>query len=95
MSYVHPKDVKSPREFWTLIDVLHEGKQNTHAVAIGEWEGERRLAMRWNGGDDKPAGNPQSRGIPTWFVLPKDYDASLIATLPMNKQTIAKALLAF
>jgi hypothetical protein len=93
MRYVDAKDVKSPRESWTLIDVLHDAGEGQHALALGEWDGERRLAMRWNGTKERPAGNPQSRGIPTWFVLPPDYNDELIGTLPEGKQVLAKALL--
>ena len=95
MAYVSPKDVKSPRESWTLIDVLFDGgEESTHALAVGEWEGRRCLAMRWNGTKDRPMGNPQSRGIATWFIVPDDYNAVLIPTLSPEKQIIAKALLA-
>jgi hypothetical protein len=77
-----------------LIDVLYDGGESEHAVAIGEWNGVRRLAMRWNGTEERPAGNPQSRGNATWFVLPPEiYDAGIIDKLPTNKQAIAKALL--
>jgi len=91
--YVEAKDVRSPREWWTLIDVLIDKGEDNYAVAIGEWEGVRRLAMRWNGNAEKPSGHPQSRGNPMWFMLPKDYDAAMVETLPENKQIIAKALL--
>jgi hypothetical protein len=29
--------------------------------------------MRWNGGKDNPLGNPQSRGLPTWFIVPEQH----------------------
>lgn len=95
MGYVDPKEVKSPREKWTLIDVLYDGGEGpgAHAIAIGEWDGRRCLAMRWNGWKQKPAGNPQSRGIATWFIMPNDYDKEIVAKLPTEKQIIAKALL--
>lgn len=91
--YVEPKDVKSPRDWWTLIDVLVTGGSEEHAVAIGEWDGERRLAMRWNGTKEKPSGHPQSRGNAMWFMMPTEYNAVLVETLPDNKKIIAKALL--
>ena len=28
------------------------------------------LAMRWNGNKENPLGNPQSRGLSTWFIVP-------------------------
>lgn len=93
MPYIEPKDAKSPRNSWTLIDVLHPGTAEEDALAVGEWMGVRVLAARWNGNDENPVGNPQSRGLPTWFVLPDRYNAGIIATLPPQKQAIAKALL--
>ena len=42
------------------------------ALASLVWDGKPSLALRWNGDDDNRLGNPQSRGIPTWFVLPDD-----------------------
>src|SRR5882672_9799977 len=93
MTYTKPQDVKSPRESWTLLEVLMEGEEDTHALAVGEWEGERRLAIRWNGTDERPAGNPQSRGVATWFILPPDYDELLVDTLPERKRTLARLLL--
>lgn len=49
-----------------------------------KWENTYKLGIRWNiaysewddyrkqNGQDECIGNPQSRGIPTWFVLPDD-----------------------
>ena len=93
MQHTNPKDVKSPRNKWILIDVLHDGGEGKDALAIGEWDGRRVLAARWNGNEESPVGNPQSRGIATWFVLPDRYNEPLLATLPENKQMIAGALL--
>lgn len=46
---------------------------NEFAVAYGIWEddGEKRLAMRWNGGIDG-IGYPSQGGNPLWFQLPND-----------------------
>jgi hypothetical protein len=91
--YIEAKDVRSPRRLWTLIDVLVDKGENDYAVAIGEWEGERHLAIRWNGNNERPSGQPQSRGDATWFIIPKDLNAALAETLPENKRVLAKALL--
>ncbi len=92
MAHKNPKDVKSPRNKWTLLVVLHDGGEGNDALAVGEWEGNRVLGARWNGNEESPVGNPQSRGIATWFVLPERYNEALLATLPENKQMIARAL---
>ena len=93
-----PNDVRSPREHWTLIEVLYDGGDDPgDALAVGEWDHERRLAPRWNGGG-KEIGNPQSRGLPTWFMIPPRYNRAVLDSfspkeLPPNKKTIAMALL--
>jgi len=91
-AYTDPRTVRSPKEHWMLIDVLDNRGEGEHSIAIGEWDGNRVLAIRWNGNAGE-LGNPQSRGIPTWFVLPSEYNTKLVETLPENKQIIAKALL--
>lgn len=50
-------------------------------MAIGRWDGEPVLAMRWNGTDDNAIGNPQSRGLPTWFIVPSEFRLALLDTL--------------
>src|ERR1700694_4205477 len=68
--YIQPSDVQSPRRHWSLIHVLFDGGPNESSLAIGRWDNKPVLAMRWNGNEDSPLGNPQSRGLPTWFIVP-------------------------
>jgi hypothetical protein len=90
---VRPQDVKSPKEHWVLIDVLIE-KQDW-SLAVGEWDGDRCLAARWNGNAERPKGNPVSHGMPTWFVLPREFIGALLAAdlMPEEKKSIARAYL--
>jgi hypothetical protein len=102
-NYVTPDKVVSPRKNWQLIRVLETGSQadsNGHhvAVAIGTWreddqDGKVVLGMRWNGNDDWPIGNPQSRGLPTWFIIPKRLNDAVIDTLSKDDQTLVRNLL--
>ena len=46
MAYIDPRKVDSPKSHWKLIDVLFDGGDDDASLAIGEWDGERRLAMR-------------------------------------------------
>ena len=39
------------------------------------------LAMRWNGTDDNVIGNPQSRGLPTWFIVPREFRLAVLDEL--------------
>ncbi len=97
MSYIKPEDVDSPRQNWTLITVLDDGKADRAALAIGRWN--RRdgraalpvLAMRWNGDEQSKVGNPQSRGLPTWFIVPEKYNEAILSTLPSDKLTLARS----
>lgn len=70
MSYTPPAEVISPRKAITSVRVLIDEGEGGFAVAALQWDGEERIGLRWNGSVDNPIGNPQSRGIPTWFVLP-------------------------
>ena len=85
MSYIRPQDVLSPRDRGVkVIEVLlDEGEstdeQNKFAAAIIEWDGERCIGTRWNGGADKPAGFPTSRGKPIWQVEHEELGTQLEA----------------
>jgi virulence-associated protein VagC len=87
---VRPQDVKSPKEHWVLIDVLTQ--QQAWSLAVGEWDGKRCLAVRWNGDDERPKGNPVSHGMPTWFVLPAEFADALLAAdlIAEDKKTVAR-----
>lgn len=96
MAYQNPRFVDSPRARWRLIDILHNGGDGDAALAIGNWDGAPALAIRWNGSSgDTGIGNPQSRGIATWFILPEWMNDSTLANsaVPRSKVRLAKALL--
>lgn len=43
------------------------------SIAYGIWDGgDKRLAMRWNGGNDKHPGYPRQGKYPLWFQLPNE-----------------------
>ena len=89
---IPPTKVTSPRLHWSLITVLEDDKDGV-ALAIGRWDDDPVLAIRWNGTDENPIGNPQSRGLPTWFILPKwSYDGFL-AILPPDKRKLARTFI--
>jgi hypothetical protein len=96
--YIPPSEVISPKRSWTLIKVLYdEGKSdqgNARAsVALGKWGKDPVLAMRWNGDEENNTiGNPQSRGLPTWFIVPKHFRDALVGTLPKQQQMLAKSV---
>lgn len=92
--YIPPSEVVSPRRQWSFISVLDDPEKPGECVlALGRWENEPVLAMRWNGREDNPIGNPQSRGLPTWFIMPARYSKALVGTLSAEKQALVKNFL--
>ena len=88
--YVLPTDCHSPRAHWNLVTVLEDRGPGDTSLAVGRWDGQPCLAIRWNGSEGSPVGNPQSRGLPTWFILPKDYAEKILVLLPLAKQNLAR-----
>lgn len=73
MAYTKPEKVNSPQNRLSSVNVIYDGGEGSYSVANIEWDGQKAVGIRWNGGNEGPfpgEGNPQSRGYPTWFVLP-------------------------
>lgn len=93
MGYQDPRLVKSPKGAVSHLRVLYDGGEQTAtnqewegwSVAELEWYEEPVLACRWNGSteyeDVSAIGNPQSRGLPTWFMIPKPLQEAIRAQL--------------
>jgi hypothetical protein len=79
-AYIKAREVHAPKRFWSLVEVLFDGGPGGSSLAIGRWESEPVLAMRWNGDEENPLGNPQSRGLPTWFIVPKQHWKQILET---------------
>ncbi len=88
MTYIKPGDVVSPKAHWKLIAVLRDGGPGEIAYAVGEWNGVPGIGMRWNGTDNKPIGNPQSRGLPTWTMLDPEIHLAVIQQLPDERKQV-------
>lgn len=89
--YISPTEVTAPRQHWSLIAVLEDGGPGQGALALGRWDNNPVLAMRWNGNnDDNRIGNPQSRGLPTWFIVPENYVEAVLSTLSRDQLTLAR-----
>ena len=93
-----PTDVNSPRKRWRTIRILVDTGQGGWALALGLWDGSPVLAFRWNGDVDE-IGSPQSRGIPTWEILPDGDDGEIskamidAAVKDAELQTLARSVL--
>jgi len=88
---IDPQDVQSPKRHLALVSVLVNSGLDGYSVALVRWDGAPKLAMRWNGTDENPIGNPQSRGLPTWFVVPDEFIQSTLAATNGNGVPIVPA----
>jgi len=92
--YIPPEDVRSPREAGiSNMRVLYNGGPSNPATddyrwsaATFEWYGEEALGVRWNGHSEGMAGNPQSRGMPIWFIVPDEIRGVILEEIERNKQ---------
>jgi hypothetical protein len=95
MSYVKPGRVDSPRNSWRLGKVLYDGGENDWAAAEGQWDRDGRweavVALRCNcSSTNSKIGNPQSRGLPTWVVVP-DEPAGAVRSAFASKKSNRRA----
>jgi hypothetical protein len=81
MEYITPNNVRSPKDSISDLEVVYDGgesgdeDQEGYSICHMTWEdGKSRMGIRWNGNEKGPVGNPQSRGIPTWFILPEKVE---------------------
>jgi hypothetical protein len=74
---VNPNTVLSPKQSVSNLCVIFDGglynvndPWSGMSVAQLLWEGSPAVGIRWNGVLGENVGQPQSRGLPTWFILP-------------------------
>ncbi len=81
--YVNPNDVQTSAEFKLKAVVFDGGPDNGFSVAWGTWAGERRLAVRWNGSDERRIGSfPKlMSNKAAWFVLPEGLRGPVLRAL--------------
>lgn len=85
MSYIQPDLVLSPKGMVEELSVIIDTGEEGWSLSKMKWDGNPVLAIRWNGGSKvghfPGIGNPQSRGVPTWFVLPDEVGAAIIENM--------------
>ncbi|SRR6266536_2837883 len=74
MSYVDPQTVTSPKNLVSDVEVIYDSgpREDSWAVATLRWDKRPAVGIRWNGAPGSGVGSPQSRGLPTWFVVPDE-----------------------
>jgi hypothetical protein len=89
MPYIDPSKVNSPKHSWGQdFTVLIDTGSGGWSAAEGTWEGESCLGLRWNGSDDHESiGNPQSRGNPTWWIVPAELEGGLRREIELVKKS--------
>ncbi|HBS80576.1 MAG: hypothetical protein CMK99_21250 [Pseudomonas sp.] len=92
MAYIDPKEVVSPKQSWRLVEVIHNTGDDGWSAAEGKWNGKKVLGLRWNGSEsDDGVGSPQSRGYPTWFIVPTELEAGVQRALDaVDKSAVAE-----
>jgi hypothetical protein len=88
MAYCDPNTVLSPKERVRAVRVLYDrgpGPGSWSAAEV-EWDNKSRLGIRWNGDDVSKVGSPQSRGNPTWFIVPDEIAVDVLKLVDTLKQ---------
>ncbi len=90
MSYIKPNLVLSPKSSVSELQVIYDDGENSWSLAKMKWDGGDAIGLRWNGGSEDPKfphiGNPQSRGVPTWFILPQEIADVVVQMLKLSKK---------
>ncbi len=93
LGYQDPSLVKSPKGAVSHLHVIYDGGEQVAdaagwvgwSIAELEWYEEPTMACRWNGSTENHEisgiGNPQSRGNPTWFIIPSPLQDIIRAKL--------------
>lgn len=100
--YKHHKaaSVLSPKDCISNVKPLYDGGANPgeFSVAIVDWNGDSCIGVRWNitereidddekiNGKKTCVGEPNSRGYPTWFILPNDLLIDLTNNGKISKE---------
>ncbi len=87
MNYVDPASVTSPQDKVSDVEVIHDGGEHSWSAARLKWEDNPVVGLRWNGSYDSETtkGMPQSRGYPTWFIVPEELQGAVVNYCDANK----------
>lgn len=82
-AWIEPNDVRSPRNRLKKLCVFRNNGPGNWSAAWVQWDdGDHQqkwsLAVRWNGSDGTPRGNPTSSGHATWFIVPDEMACACV-----------------
>lgn len=85
-NYTLPRLVNSPRASVKEVHAILDLGEEDWSAALLNWDGVPACGLRWNGwsqgeGNKPHPGVPQSRGLPTWFVLPSPLVLPVLETI--------------
>lgn len=83
MGYYDPKDVLTPKSSVAKLRPIYDSQEDGFSVALMDWDEEPAVGIRWNGSspEGQSLGNPQSRGLPTWFILPRIFAVPVLKAI--------------
>lgn len=83
--YTAPKNVTSPQASVSKVCPVLDAGEWHYSVALLLWEKQPAVGIRWNGGSEGEGkiqpGNPQSRGLPIWFIVPEPFELAILETV--------------
>jgi len=56
----------------------------SYSVALVLWDGEPRLAYRYDGDEEHPNGWPSSNSYPSWDIVPRSWESLLMPIIPIK-----------
>ncbi len=95
MAYVDPQSVISPKNAIKDLRVIYDQgpTPQSWSVATLEWKDRPRVGLRWNGDSESSKGNPQSRGNPTWFIVPEELEDEVLRAVQKLRRSEEESLM--
>jgi hypothetical protein len=85
MPYTDPEEVVYPRTRASSVRPVANQEASGWSAALLHWDRQPALGLRWNGAEEEGGkihpGNPQSRGLPTWFIIPDEFVPAILQAL--------------
>lgn len=92
MNFTDPHNVITPKSRLSDLDVVYsDSREGGWSAARLRWDGQSTLGLRWNGDSENPIGSPQSRGHPTWFIVPEQLQGAIEQVLRQQESGLMAA----